>query len=156
MAVSIPDEGYCEAVDVTALTGKEYSTTTKPSAAQVETLIKQTADHINGILGAVGLAIPVAATATRAQRILRLLNSRGAAIEAENAVPGLREASPRSIVWQDAWQKQLAMLARRQLDLIDADRTLMPTQESNQSPDGAFNVSDGVDAGPTFTREDQV
>lgn len=157
MAVSIPTEGYCEAVDVTALTGKEYTTTTKPSIAQTEAFIKQSADHINGILTAVGLAVPVAATAVRALRILRLLNSRGAAIEAENAVPGLREASPRSIVWQDAWQKQLSMLARRQMDLIDADHSAMPTNEANQSPDGAFNLDlDGIDAGPVFTRGDDV
>jgi hypothetical protein len=158
MAITIPAEGYCQTTDVTRLTGKEYKNAatgipvTKPSLDQCEEMIKQTADTINGVLAGVGISIPVAATATRSQRIVGRLNALGAAVAAENAVPGISETVGRAAVWQDEFNTHLRMLADKRLTLPDAAMSSTEMRPAyGMSPD-----SYGDTAEPFFSRSDEV
>lgn len=147
--------GYCAVVDVQALTGKTYSVNSKPSSTEVDSFIEKRARIIDGILKARGYIVPVLESATQATEIVKDLNALGAAVLAENAMPGVQQASPRAAAWREEWRETLRLLERGKLDLIDATTTDQ-TQLSQcaQSPDGQFNLdSDGNEKGPVFSRD---
>jgi hypothetical protein len=155
MAISQNTTGYCLLEDVQALTGKSYTSATRPTSASVESMIMYRADIINGTLSALGYAVPIGTTATRSCRILIDLNAKGAAADADNAVPGLQEENPRSRAWKDDFDRSLKALRDRTLDLPDASTTNdTPVTLDNRSPAGTFNLdSDSVERDPVFDRD---
>ena len=154
MAITVPTEAYCEASDVQALTGRGYSTTSKPTTAQVEELCKQRADLINAALAAAGWTTPIS-TGARSLNLLQSLNARGAAAEAESSAPGATGMSARATTWREEFELRLRQLRKGELDLPDAtkggDTSIAP---SAQAPSGEFNLdtSLGTERAPTFAR----
>ena len=61
MAITLSTDGYCEATDVAALLQNlTISTTSKPTTAQVETMITEDFGEINAMLVAANIVAPVA------------------------------------------------------------------------------------------------
>jgi len=155
VAITVPTEAYCEATDVQALTGRSYSTTSKPTMAQVEEACKQRADLINAALAAAGWTTPISAGA-RSLNMLQSLNARGAAAEAESSAPGATDVSPRATAWREEFELRLRQLRKGELDLPDATKGGdTPMARSAQTPSGEFNIdtSLGTERDRTFTRE---
>ena len=55
MVVQIPSEGYCQAADVSRLTGRDYTANTTPSLTEVETSVENATGLINSRLLALGV-----------------------------------------------------------------------------------------------------
>jgi hypothetical protein len=155
MAITQNTQGYCQLDDVQRYTGKTYTSATKPTSAQVESMIMERADVINGTLSALGFAVPVSTSATRASRVLLALNAKGVAADADNAVPGLQAETARAQAWRADFDRTLEALRRRTLDLSDVTAEAdMPTTAANQSPSGSFNLSTaGEERDPVFDRD---
>ncbi|MBT4498065.1 MAG: hypothetical protein HOC74_10110 [Gemmatimonadetes bacterium] len=158
MAVTIPTEGYCDEDDVVGLTGKDYSATTAPTLVQLKEFITQKADMINGVLDAVGFVTPISAAAARSLNILKNLNMKGAAADAENAVPGIFEESDRARAWRLEYEAALVMLSRRRMTLPDvSDSNDTPVAVDDQNPAGSFDVdSSGNENDPAFGNDWQM
>lgn len=155
MAITQNTQGYCQLEDVQRYTGKSYTSATRPTSAQVESMIMERADVINGTLSALGFSVPVSTSATRASRVLLALNAKGVAADAENAVPGLHEETARARAWREDFDRTLEALRRRTLDLSDVTAEAdMPTTMTSQSPGGSFNLdADGDERDPVFDRD---
>ena len=154
MAITIPTDAYCEATDVERVTGKSYSTTSTPTTAQVEQLIKEHGDLLNAAISAGGWTVPVASGTTRSLNILQVLNAKGAAADAENAAPGAARASART----ERWAKEVAdarmALAKGNLDLPDATKG-DDTQITEAAQEIAYQFNpdaDGVEVDRVFSR----
>ena len=160
MSITLGTTGYCEVGDVQRLLQVTYSTTTKPTTTQVESFITERFEILNGALDAAGYGTPVATSCTKASRILKAINLKGAGADADAArhTPGATGAvgeSPRAKSLLTEFMDALKMLQRGTLSLIDApkgDAVLRDIGE--RTPDGEFNLdSDGDETDPIFTRD---
>ena len=152
MAISQNTDGYCTAAEVTARTGRTYSSTSVPSTAQVETWIKERARTINSVLKGRGYTVPIAAAYTESSQVLQALNCLGAAVDADNAFPGQDGSSGRSRDWLTEWRDGMKLLQSSSFELPDAVRgsdTALPGYA--QVPAGEFRLDDDdVESEPTF------
>jgi len=158
MAITKNTDAYADTDDVTRLTGKAYTTTTRPTTAALETALKESADMLNAALAAVGYSIPVATGATRSSRILQSLNQKAGAAFAESAVPGTSGIPQRAQAWQEEFNAGLKMISRGDLSMPDvtlSDDNLVP--QDSQSPAGEFNLdTDGDERDPVFDRDTEM
>ena len=146
MAITQNTQGYCILDDVQRYTGKTYTATTKPTSGQVESMIMERADVINGTLAALGFSVPVTSSATRSSRVLLALNAKGTAADAENAVPGIQEETARARAWREDFDRTLKALRDRVLDLPDVTAgSDTPATVAAASPAGSFNLDDDGD-----------
>jgi len=152
MAIAQNTDAYCTAADVTARTGRAYTSTSVPSTAQVEEFAKQRARTINAVLKGRGYDVPIAAAYTESSQVLKALNCLGAAVDADNAFPGQDGASGRSRDWLAEWRDGIKMLQSSSFELPDAVRgssTALPAYA--QVPSGEFRLDDaGDESDPTF------
>ena len=152
MAIAQNTDAYCTAADVTARTGRAYSSTSVPSTAQVETWVKERARTINAVLKGRGYTVPIAVAYTESSQVLKALNCLGAAIDADNAFPGQDGSSGRSRDWLTEWRDGIKMLQSSSFELPDAPRgssTALPAYA--QVPSGEFRLDDaGDESDPTF------
>ena len=81
MAVVVPSEGYCQAADVSVLTGRSYDASSTPTETGVETSIKNATGLINSRLLALGVALGDVAGKATLLSYLELVASRWAAYE---------------------------------------------------------------------------
>jgi len=122
MSITQNTDGYCEAAEVTARTGRTYSTATVPTTAQVESWIKERARTINAVLKGRGYAVPIGVAYTESSQVLKALNCLGAAVDADNAFPGMDGSSGRSKDWLTEWRDGLKLLMGSSFELPDAPR----------------------------------
>jgi hypothetical protein len=156
MAITLNDDGYCEIADIERRTQQDYSDADLSlSEADVEEFIKERADLLNAALKNIGYSVPIPTTAVRSSRLLRSLNSKGAAADAENSLPGVQQVSPRTKAWMEAFDLFIKQVSERKLDLPDATKTdSTALSHAEQQPEGVFNPdSDGVEQAPTFDRD---
>lgn len=146
MAISQNDEGYCLLGDVQRMTGKVYDTDSVPTDLEVEEMIKERADILNGCLSARGYAVPIDVSAARSSRILRYFNAKGAAADADNGTPGQLDQNERSEAWEEQFNSFCEKMQKGILDLPDVTETgeeALPTGQ--QEPDSEFNLDDDGD-----------
>lgn len=155
--LTLPDDGYAQAADVTRRTGKTYGSGSRPTETGVQDFIKERARLINGVLKARGFDVPIPASSPEASEILKGVNVLGAAGDAENAYPAQEASSGRAQNWLKEFYDQLKMLKSPDFDLIDA-----PTDSStslsrlDQEPDGQFALdASGDEREPWFDRDTQ-
>lgn len=157
MAITQNTDGYCTLANVQALTGKTYSSTTKPTDTEAEDFIKRRADMVNSAVSQAGYDAPIPTSAVRASRILTHVNAIGAAADAENATPGLQEPSARATAWLEQFEKYLQDIMSGTLDLLDATTTgdvLATRAGGGLAPDGSFNLDDqDEERDPAFDRD---
>lgn len=81
MVVAIPSEGYCQATDVSVLTGRDYTADSTPTLTEVETSIKNATGLIRARLLGLGIAEVDAALNPNLLDYLKILAARWAAYE---------------------------------------------------------------------------
>jgi len=157
MPITLGTDGYAVAADVQAINQQRtYTTTTKPTLAQVIDFITDSFWEINGLLDAQGYTVPVATTATKASLILQRINALGGAVLAEEAAysVGMGNENARTVSMREQYEKRLDLLRKGEVSLIDAARgTDSPNIVNEKTPAGSFNLdSSGVERAPSFTR----
>ena len=152
MTISQNTDGYCTAAEVTARTGRTYSTSTVPTTAQVETWVKERARTINSVLKARGYAVPVLVAYTESSQVLKALNTLGAAVDADNAISGMDASSGRSKDWLTEWRDGMKEMKSSSFQLPDAplaSTTMLPSYA--QVPAGQARLDDdGDEEDPIF------
>jgi len=152
MSITQNTDGYCTAVEVSARTGRTYSTSTVPTTAQVETWVKERARTLNATLKARGYDVPIDVAYTESSQVLKALNCLGAAVDADNAFGGMDGSSGRSKDWLTEWRDGVKMLKDPTFELPDAPRgtsTLLPIYA--QVPSGQARLdSSGDEEEPIF------
>ena len=155
MSITQNTDGYCTAAEVTARTGRTYTTGTVPTTAQVETWIMERARTINAVLKARGYTVPIPVAYTESSQVLKALNCLGAAVDADNAFPGMDGSTGRSRDWLTEWRDGMKLLRDSSFQLPDAplgSGTAVPSYA--QVPDGSFREDDnGDEQEPTFTMD---
>lgn len=130
---------YANPTQVYALnSGRTFSATSKPSVAQVNGFIAETAAVIDSILAEKSYVTPVATTAAAAQSVLSHYNAIGAAKMVEDAAPTSDRRKEATEMWM--WAQQ------------------MLKSGSVEFPDAAVNVShdmpsSSLPATPMFSRD---
>lgn len=157
MAITLGTDGYCAATDVQSKLQRTYSTTSKPTTAQVEGFITSAFHRINGILDARGYATPIPTTKTVASAILKEINLLGASAQAEEAANAIAMAgniSNLAVSLREQYEAEIKRLSKGETSLVDATETdATPAQADEQTPSGSFNLDDdGAERDPTFTR----
>jgi hypothetical protein len=99
-----------------------FSANSKPTATQVGIFLEQTGAELDGILRAIGAALPVATTATSALKLLEYFNSLGGWAMAEAAAPTTTRADEALKLWEDAKKMLLAREIDLDLGLNDSGR----------------------------------
>ena len=155
MPITLGTDGYCEATDVERLTGKDYTTTSAPTTAQVETEIKEAFPEMNGRLQAAGYTVPIPTTATAASLILKRITARKVAAAAEAQVPGIKEEPARAKVWREEAEGQLDLIGKGKMSLVDATTTDdTAVLEGAQEPAGSFDLNDDdEEKDPVFDKD---
>lgn len=81
MVVAIPSEGYCQATDVSVLTGRDYTANSTPTLTEVETSIKNATGLINSRLLALGQDVAAVGDNAGLLAYLELVAARWASYE---------------------------------------------------------------------------
>lgn len=160
MAINQNLDGYCTLANVQAVTGKTYSTTTKPTDTEAEDFIRRRADMINSACKRAGYEVPIPTSSVRASRILTHVNAIGAAADADNAVPGLQDQNERAEKWLEQFNQYLEDLISGTLDLLDATATgdqLVSHSDGGLVPAGSFNLDEqGDEREPAVDRDTEL
>lgn len=148
---------YCAYTDVQNKLQRTYTTTSKPTQAQVTAFCVAIFNKLNGILDARGYATPINTTATVASAILLEISLLGAAAQAEeaaNAIGMAGNVSGLAISLREQYEAEIKRLSKGETSLVDAtEGTGTPSQVDEQTSSGSFNLDDDdVEREPTFTR----
>ncbi len=120
MTITVPDDAYCALTAVRQLSPQRvYDANSKPTATQVENLIRDVAAEINGVLEGLGYEVPVAAAAD-AGRVLGHLNALEAASLAEEATFSVGDPN------ESGHARALHARYREKLELLATGRIALP------------------------------
>lgn len=161
MGITLGTNGYCDVAEVASKNQTTYSTTSKPTQAQVEEFITDRFYEIDAVLDALGYDTPISTTYPKASRILKMVNTFGAAGDAENArhTPGASGSvgkSERGEALLAEFNRLLKMLEKGSLSLIDApkgDEALQSTAERTIDSSYRENATTGEEEEPAFTHD---
>ena len=148
---------YCIYSDVESRLQRTYSTTSKPTQAQVTAFCVTVFNKINGILDARGYTQPVDTAATVASAILKEISTLGASAMAEEAKQSIGMAgsvSTLAVSLREQYEAEIRRLSKGELSLVDAtEGTGTLAQADEQTPSGSFSLDDdGNERDPVFSR----
>lgn len=157
-------DSYCDIGDIQRLTQQTYhDSNTKPSIGDVDDFAQNRFEELNGVLEAAGYDTPVDTAYPRASRILKSLNAKAAAADAEHArlSPAASGASGQTVSerakgWVKEFHDACKAISSGAMSLIDAPRgSNTVTLKSDRAPDGAFNpdATTGEEAAPLIDRD---
>jgi len=129
---------YCTIENVEVLTEISWTDATSPTTTQVESMIDNVANEIDGVLQASGYSVPVSGTA--ALELLRSINAFGVGPEAYHATYLVESLPPKVKYWQDRYDKFLAS--------VRAGEVQLPALEPESDIDAAWGIA------PSPQRED--
>ena len=93
MVVAIPTEGYCQASDVSVLTGREYTADSTPNLLDIELSIKNATGLINSRLLALGVSLAGVGENSQLLDYLKMVAARWAAGEASYGLGDTRRGN---------------------------------------------------------------
>ena len=122
---------YCAVSDVQAMMGQTFSTTSKPTVAEVTAAIDETAAELDGVASAAGYNVPVSGDASTL--IMKRMNAYGASVNAWHSGV-IADNEPARVIY---WREQYANFITR---LRKGEQTL-PGDTPTASPNTGFSVS---------------
>ena len=122
---------YCTVADVQGIMGQTFSTTSKPTVAEVTAAIDETAAELDGVLAAAGYAVPVSGDSS--VKIAKRMNQYGAAVNAWHTGV-IADNEPARVIY---WREQYANFITR----IRKGEQTLPDDTPTASPNTGFSVS---------------
>lgn len=158
MSITVPTDAYCTmAGPKTWMSHRTFNSSSRPTLAQAEQMVKDVADEINASLRSLGYT-PCPITDAEGIKLLRVYNAHGAAaliLDGSYSVDGA--GSPLGDRLYQRYQHGLDRLRRGEVLLGGASRSSERTMRpSEHSPKGAFSLdSEGDERPPSFERDTQ-
>jgi len=156
MSITVPNDAYCTmAGPRTWMPHRTFNSTSRPTLAQAEQMIKDVAHEIDATLRSLGFA-PCPITDSEGIKLLRTYNAYGAAaliLDGSYSADG--EGSPLAERLYERYQDGLTKLRRGQVVPGQAGRSpRSAVRPSEHRPLGAFSVDrQGTEREPAFDRE---
>jgi len=137
---------YCVLADLYSYIPKlEYTSTSKPTVTQVETIIDNIAQEIDTALQTAGYELPV--TDTDSLAFLKMLNALGAAAFAESGTLSEKSGDTHDSKLMRAYEKRIDGISKRELLPVDV------SMEAEVSPASyATDNADDTTTEPEFTK----
>ena len=122
---------YCAVSDVQAMMGQTFSTTSKPTVAEVTAAIDETAAELDGVAAEAGYNVPVSGDASTL--IMKRMNAYGASVNAWHSGVIADNEPARVIYWREQYTNFITRLRK-------GEQTL-PGDTPTASPNTGFSVS---------------
>ena len=122
---------YCAVSDVQAMMGQTFSTTSKPTVAEVTAAIDETAAELDGVASAAGYNVPVSGDASTL--IMKRMNAYGASVNAWHSGVIADNEPARVIYWREQYTNFITRLRK-------GEQTL-PGDTPTASPNTGFSVA---------------
>ena len=101
---------YCAVSDVQAMMGQTFSTTSKPTVAEVTAAIDETAAELDGVASAAGYNVPVSGDASTL--IMKRMNAYGASVNAWHSGVIADNEPARVIYWREQYANFITRLRK--------------------------------------------